>query len=158
MRQERKVEPPRSRYLANPWPAAAERASTTLSPDDVGDWIAMFAIGVQVRDIFLDITDGGTSGDEPYRFWLFDTDVTSWATTDYIPGADTFEVAQSGPRRLWTELETAWRWWHDQGRPDFHRFGLTAHPDGTEQVWLDDPDNPVPTSRSRGAAGSVQPM
>lgn len=144
MRQERKIEPPRSRYLTDPWPTAAERSVTTLSPDDVGDWIAMFAIGVQVPGVFLDITGGGTSGDEPYRLWLFDTDVTSWATADHIPGADSFEIAQSGPRRLWTELETAWRWWDDQGRPDFHRFGLTVDATGTEQLWLDDPGNPVP--------------
>ncbi|WP_406285839.1 protein-L-isoaspartate O-methyltransferase family protein [Embleya sp. NBC_00896] len=146
VRQERKVEPPRSKYPTEPWPAGAERGSTTLSPDDVGDWIAMFVIGVQVPGVFLDITDGGTSGDEPYRFWLFDTDITSWATADYVPGADTFEIAQSGPRHLWTELETAWRWWDNQDRPDFDRFGLTVHPDGTEQVWLDDPSHPVPTN------------
>jgi hypothetical protein len=100
----------------------------------------MFVIGVQVPSLFCRV-DWGQDG--AYRLWLFDTGVTSWATADYAKGRREYEVAQSGPRRLWDELEAAWRWWDDRGRPGFDRFGLTATPDG-ETVWLDAPDSPVP--------------
>ncbi|MFI1652657.1 hypothetical protein ACH4XT_37795 [Streptomyces avidinii] len=51
-------------------------------------------------------------------------------------------VVQSGPRKLWDETEAAYRWWEEQGRPDFTRFGLTVGPDG-QTPWLDLPNNPV---------------
>ncbi|GAA4919025.1 hypothetical protein GCM10023237_44420 [Streptomyces coeruleoprunus] len=142
LRQHRKNLPPTDRFLDQAkWPLGAARSRTTLSPDDVGDWICMFAIGVQVPDLFCRVTwgEGGS-----YRLWLFDTGVTSWATADYAENRSDFEVAQSGPRKLWEELEGAYRWWHQQGRPDFDRFGLTTRGGPAYQVWLDAPDNPVP--------------
>ncbi|QKW50149.1 hypothetical protein [Streptomyces buecherae] len=54
---------------------------------------------------------------------------------------------QSGPRKLWSEVEEAYRWWEAAGRPGFQRFGLTVSTD-SETVWIDDPGNPVPPSRS----------
>jgi hypothetical protein len=49
-------------------------------------------------------------------------------------------VYQSGRRRLWDEVETAFRWWQDQGRPGFQRFGLTVTADG-QVAWLDEPSH-----------------
>lgn len=71
-----------------------------------------------------------------------DTGFTSWATADYETGRTAYPVVQSGARRLWDELELAWRWWADAGCPGFDRFGLTVDDDG-EKVWLDSPDTPV---------------
>ncbi|MFD7450082.1 hypothetical protein [Kitasatospora sp. NPDC059827] len=68
--------------------------------------------------------------------------VTSWATVDREPGRTAYEVVQSGPRRLWDEVEAAWGRWDAHGRPGFERFGLTVSPDG-QAVWLDTPDFPV---------------
>jgi protein-L-isoaspartate O-methyltransferase len=66
----------------------------------------------------------------------------SWATV--FPAADgTHKVAYEGPRRLWEDLDAAYRWWLDAGRPDHTRFGLTVTPDG-QTFWLDSPDNPLP--------------
>ncbi|MEU6381929.1 methyltransferase domain-containing protein [Streptomyces bauhiniae] len=120
-----------------PWPADAHRSTTCLSPEAVGDWPVMFAVGVQVPDAF---PWAETYDDGSYTLWLRDTSVTSWATADYIPGHEEFEVHQSGPRRLWEEVEGAYRWWDEQGRPGFERFGLAVDGDG-ERVWLDRPDN-----------------
>ncbi|MFL4906812.1 methyltransferase domain-containing protein [Streptomyces sp. MMS24-I2-30] len=125
------------------WPANGTRSVTTLSPDEVGDWPAMFGIGVQVPGAFpwMESYDDGS-----YTLWLRDTAVTSWATADHEKGRGEFEVYQSGPRRLWDEIETAYRWWEEQGKPGFERFGLTVDADG-ERVWLDQPDQLVPVRR-----------
>ncbi|MGW6791791.1 methyltransferase domain-containing protein [Streptomyces chartreusis] len=122
------------------WPADGTRSVTPISPDAVGDWHIMFAIGAQVPGAFpwMEAYNDGS-----YTLWLRDTAVTSWATADYEKGRDEFEVYQSGPRRLWDEVETAYLWWEKQGRPGFERFGLTVDSDG-EHVWLDSPGNPVP--------------
>jgi hypothetical protein len=62
----------------------------------------------------------------------------SWASL--ITGTDgEHEVCQYGPRRLWGELEGAYQWWTDTGRPDHTRFGLTVTHDG-QMFWLDTPD------------------
>ena len=125
------------------WPADGVRVKTRLSPEQVGDWPVMFAIGVQVADTFpwAEHYDDGT-----YTLWLRDTAVTSWATADYEPDRQEFEVYQSGLRNLWNEVAAAYTWWDEQGRPGFQRFGLTVDGD-SETVWLDQPDNPVPDLR-----------
>ncbi|WP_436788790.1 methyltransferase domain-containing protein [Yinghuangia sp. YIM S10712] len=143
LRQQRVERPPFRDYLTEPWPANSVQSSTRLSPDEVGDWIDMFAIGVQVPRMFCRVE---RYDDGSYTLWLYDTDATSWATADHVPDVSEYDVRQSGPRRLWDELEIAWRWWDAQGRPDFERFGLTVSAD-REQVWLDHPANPVPARR-----------
>ncbi|MFF2078148.1 methyltransferase domain-containing protein [Kitasatospora sp. NPDC058162] len=127
-------------YLSGPWPADGVKSSTQLSPEAIGDWTAMFAVGVQVPEAFPLVE---RYADGTYTLWLHDTAITSWATADWEPDATAYEVVQSGPRKLWDEVETAWHWWEEQGRPGFDRFGLTVGPDG-QAVWLDRPDNPVP--------------
>ncbi|WP_198545926.1 methyltransferase domain-containing protein [Actinacidiphila yeochonensis] len=121
------------------WPADGRRSVTGLSPESVGDWPVMFAIGVRVSGAF---PWAEAYGDGSYTLWLRDTAVTSWATVDYVPSREEFEVRQSGPRSLWDEVAAAHRWWEEQGRPGFERFGLTVGPAG-EQVWLDSPDHVV---------------
>ncbi|AYG80952.1 Protein-L-isoaspartate O-methyltransferase [Streptomyces hundungensis] len=122
------------------WPADGRQSMTSVSPDSVGDWPVMFAIGVQVPDAF---PWAETYDDGSYTLWLRDTAVTSWATVDFVPRRKEFEVYQSGPRDLWDEVVAAYLWWDEQGRPGFERFGLTVDGDG-ERAWLDRPDNPVP--------------
>lgn len=60
----------------------------------------------------------------------------SWARID---GA---ELAQGGPRRLWTEVENWHRWWIRHGRPGPDRLGLTIDTNG-RTLWLDNPGQPV---------------
>ncbi|MFI0981225.1 methyltransferase domain-containing protein [Streptomyces sp. NPDC021093] len=147
MSAQRKTLPPTWAFLGSgEWPGDGVRSETALSPDDVGDWIHMFAIGVQVPDLFCRVEPGE---DGAYRLWLMDTGFTAWATADYAEGSEAFRIVQSGARRLWDELEAAWRWWAGQGCPDFGRFGLTVDGDGDrERVWLDEPGRLVPVISS----------
>ncbi|MDI3390076.1 methyltransferase domain-containing protein [Streptomyces sp. B-S-A8] len=146
MRDQRKILPATNKYVdMADWPAFGRHSATAVSPDAVGDWIHMFAIGVQVPDLFCRVQQlGGRS----YRLWLFDRGITTWATADYQEGKSSYGVVQQGPRSLWDELEVSWLWWEKQGRPGFERFGLTTRGGSkytpNQQVWLDSPDSPVP--------------
>ncbi|MET8542606.1 methyltransferase domain-containing protein [Kitasatospora sp. NPDC004799] len=140
LRQQRAPRASSRDYLSGPWPADGAKSQTALSPEEVGGWSAMFAVGVQMPEAFplTERYDDGT-----YTLWLHDTAVTSWATADWEPDRTAYEVVQSGPRALWDEVEAAWSWWDARGRPGFDRFGLTVTPD-SHTVWLDSPDHPVP--------------
>ncbi|GGX93437.1 methyltransferase domain-containing protein [Streptomyces hiroshimensis] len=144
LRGQRETFPPRAAYPGSDRPASGCRRVSPLSPDDMGDWIHMFTIGVCAPGLFCRVEkrDGGA-----YRLWLFDMAVTSWATADYEKGRTEFDVAESGPRRLWAEVEQVMDWWYANGRPGFGRYGLTVTPEG-QSVWLDAPENVVPTVRS----------
>ncbi|GAA4887649.1 methyltransferase domain-containing protein [Streptomonospora salina] len=72
--------------------------------------------------------------------WLYGITDRSWAAA--VAESPEVRVHQSGPRRLWDEVETAYRWWLDRGRPEVDRFGLTVDADG-QRVWLDSPDTPI---------------
>ncbi|MGW1201287.1 methyltransferase domain-containing protein [Streptomyces cyaneofuscatus] len=142
---QRKRLPRRQNFLpAGNWPGGGRTSETFLSPDTVGDWIHMFAIGVQVPDLFCEVED---LPGEAYRLWIMDTGGTSWATADHSTARHRYQVVQSGSRRLWDELEQAWAWWTANDRPGFERFGLTVDADG-ERVWLDSPGNLVPRRSS----------
>ncbi|WP_416967792.1 protein-L-isoaspartate(D-aspartate) O-methyltransferase [Streptomyces sp. 4F14] len=137
LREQRKALPSGSAYDTD---TDGTRTTTHLSPDDVGEWLHMFVIGVQDPTLFCRVEKGeGRS----YRLWLYDTGVTSWAVANYDPGHTEFEVTEHGPRALWDELRSAVNWWDGKGRPGFDRFGLTVDGNG-EHVWLDTPDTPVP--------------
>ncbi|WBB58042.1 methyltransferase domain-containing protein [Streptomyces sp. WMMC500] len=143
LRSQRTKRPHVREYLrGEPWPADGVKSLTGLSPDAVGDWPVMFAIGLQVPEAFPWME---SYRDGSYTLWLRDTAVVSWATADCEPDRSEFEVVQAGPRRLWDEVEAAYGWWVDQGRPGFERFGLTVTPEG-ERAWLDGPERPVPTA------------
>ncbi|MFD6970600.1 methyltransferase domain-containing protein [Streptomyces sp. NPDC059949] len=145
LRQQRSSRPPFEAYLkGKPWPADGTRSTSTLSPADVGGWLEQFAIGLQVRDAFWSVE---RYDDGSYTLWTYSTDTQSWASADFEPDRQEYEVVQSGPRQLWDETEAAYRWWQEQGRPGFNRFGLTADNTGV-RTWLDSPDNPVPAPRS----------
>ncbi|MFK0252856.1 protein-L-isoaspartate(D-aspartate) O-methyltransferase [Streptomyces sp. NPDC090445] len=142
LRQQRPELHPHDAYLkGKEWPADGDRSTTTLLPTEVGGWVEQFAIGLQMPGAFWSVEryDDGT-----YTLWTYSTDTLSWASADYEPGADSFDVVQSGPRRLWDETEAAYLWWEVRGRPGFDRFGLTVDRDGG-QAWLDSPDHPVPS-------------
>ncbi|QES50740.1 protein-L-isoaspartate(D-aspartate) O-methyltransferase [Streptomyces venezuelae] len=141
LRQQRPSRPPHDTYLkGQAWPADGDRSTTGLSPADVGGWLVQFAVGLQMAEAFWTVE---RYDDGSYTLWTYSSDGHSWASADYEPEAVSFEVVQSGPRRLWDETEAAYVWWDAQGRPDFERFGLTVDSEG-EQAWLDSPTHPVP--------------
>ncbi|MEU2833840.1 protein-L-isoaspartate(D-aspartate) O-methyltransferase [Streptomyces lavendulae] len=123
------------------WPAGGSQSRTTLSPEDIDGWITQFAINLRAPGTFWSV-ERDDEDEHAYVLWLYGDDRQSWASIDYEPGASDYLVVQSGPRRLWDEREAAYRWWEEQGRPYFDRFGLTVGPEG-QTAWLDDPSNPV---------------
>lgn len=119
----------------------ADRAATSTSNEPLASVLdgghAEFAAAFTVPDCKFgyDCTDDGYIE----TVWLLAAD--SWASVEVSTGV----VRQYGVRRLWDEVEAAYRWWVDAGRPDFTRFGVTVTA-GRQWVWLDDPANEVPES------------
>ncbi|PRY00663.1 ATP-grasp peptide maturase system methyltransferase [Allonocardiopsis opalescens] len=68
-------------------------------------------------------------------------DIASGSRTHVQPEDGGWRVRQSGPVRLWDQVEDAIRTWHDHGSPDISRFGLTATP-AEQRLWLDSPQGP----------------
>lgn len=94
-----------------------------------------FALGLRVRDCAQAVAD---KRDGARPVWFYGLNDRSWACVMFHEGEKDARVWQSGPRRLWNEVETAFRWWVSRGAPDHTRFGLTVTPEG-QRVWLDDP-------------------
>lgn len=142
LRQQRRRHRHVREYLGEkPWPADGVKSTTGISPEEVGDWLPMFAIGLQTHGMFpwAENYDDGS-----YTLWLRDSAVTSWATVDYEPGRKEFEVYQSGPRSLWDEVVVAYLHWDAHGKPGFERFGLTIDGEtGGHAPWLDSPSNSI---------------
>jgi len=117
-----------------------ERSVTDVHPYYVtGEPGALVAIGQRVPDcrpFSVSEEDGAVVT------WFVDHATGSWASSRYEPDAPEFPVRQSGPRRLWDEIEAAYLWWTGAGSPGPERYGITVAPDG-QAVWLDEPGNVV---------------
>lgn len=108
---------------------AAERSQTTTEP-----WSALlsddsrWAIGVAVPSCRYDVWKRTKDRDHGVA-WLADPVSGSWASV--VPGSDKggYDVRQYGPRRLWDEAETAYRWWEAKGRPTIDRWVFTVERD-----------------------------
>ncbi|MCS0639001.1 methyltransferase domain-containing protein [Streptomyces sp. LP05-1] len=111
------------------------RAFTT-DPD------GLFHTGLALPDAWYLLAEARDDSGEA-TLWLLADDRRSWATVEYVPGAGRYETEQFGPRRLWTEAETAYRRWQALGAPSRDRAGLTVDPAG-QHLWLDTPDHPLP--------------
>ncbi|MFJ1708527.1 protein-L-isoaspartate(D-aspartate) O-methyltransferase [Kitasatospora sp. NPDC088346] len=138
MRQQRYQAPPVDAYLPGEWPGNATASVTDLDPETIGSsWLAQLAIGTRLPDLYY----RRALYQNTVTWWFFDTAVTSWATVDSTPNADEYDVRQSGPRRLWDEIHTAFTTWQQAGSPGWQRFGLTLTRTGERTMWLDQPDN-----------------
>ncbi|MFI9077183.1 protein-L-isoaspartate(D-aspartate) O-methyltransferase [Streptomyces sioyaensis] len=115
-----------------------ESATTITEAEFVGEQFGpeRFAMGLRVPQCSY-VVAGKSDGARPV--WFYSLSDNSWACAMFRDGK-TARVWQQGPRRLWDQVENAFRWWVDSGRPDRTRFGLTVTAKG-ERVWLDDPAN-----------------
>jgi protein-L-isoaspartate(D-aspartate) O-methyltransferase len=120
----------------------ATESATTLHPDGVAwdDYDAKFAVGVWLPDVRVRFIDADNGSDD-FTFWA--QSGPSWARVDVTDGVNEYRVRQYGSRRLWDEVETAYNWWLDAGKPSTDRFGLTVDLLGRQTIWLDSPDNLV---------------
>ena len=119
----------------------AETSSTSL-PEDVftgGAFdTAVFAIGLRVPRCTHSVA-AKREGARPV--WFYGLDDTSWACAIFRNDHPETTVYQSGPRRLWDEVEAAYAWWEGVGKPGHERFGLTVDAQG-QSAWLDEPGAP----------------
>ncbi|WKK22989.1 methyltransferase domain-containing protein [Streptomyces olivoreticuli] len=121
---------------------------TRLTPWDVADddHNAQFAIGLRLPDLWHIWHHAPDVEGVETRLWVATTDKASWAAIDYDGNDDEeFTVWQHGQRRLWDEIESAWHWYTDNGRPTPDRFGMTVATAG-HAVWLDTPGNVIDAS------------
>ncbi|WP_242909787.1 methyltransferase domain-containing protein [Actinomadura terrae] len=117
-----------------------EQSTTRLDPrtatgDSYGCDVAVAALVPGLAAVEEETGQGGV------RLHLRDPE-GSWALADYEPGREDYAVAQAGPRRLWSEVETAYLRWVSWGCPGRDRFGITVTGEG-QRIWLDSPGNPI---------------
>ncbi|MGG7569041.1 protein-L-isoaspartate O-methyltransferase family protein [Streptomyces sirii] len=117
----------------------AATTTTDITEDDFGSGRygpLPFVLGLRVPGCVQASAD---KRDTTRAVWFYSLTDRSWACALFRDGAST-RVWQSGPRYLWSEVEAAYQWWLDIGRPDVDRFGLTVTPDG-QYAWLDEPQH-----------------
>jgi len=106
----------------------AHVSHTGIHPGQVtGDYHAALSIGLLVPDCEYRYCHARDDSGE-YTVWFLDPGSRSWASIDYTPGADTYEVNQLGPRQLWDEVEAAYIWWIQAGSPPAEQWRITITP------------------------------
>lgn len=115
-----------------------DEARTELHPGEpIGDFDACFALGLRLPEVRPTVVfDADDSGGHRFTVYLTEGGTGSWADWRIEPDTDGYRVRQYGPRRLFTELEAAYRWWQELGRPAYTRFGLRVTR-SEQAVWLD---------------------
>ncbi|MEU3022245.1 methyltransferase domain-containing protein [Nocardiopsis alba] len=130
--------------FVRPEEQAFESTRTELHPyEPIGDFDASFAIGLRMPTVLNRVEFSEDDG-QRYTVYLVDPETASWASWRIEPEhrETGHEVRQHGPRELFTELETAYRWWRERGRPVHTRFGLTVSAE-RQSVRLDDESDVV---------------
>jgi hypothetical protein len=102
-------------------------STTDLHPWYVaGDVDVSTAIGLRVPQCeSLYDPDSPETG----TLYLIDQWSGSWATLQITTEAP-YEVRQSGARKLWDEVQTAYQWWLDRGKPTVDAWQFTLSPSG----------------------------
>ncbi|MFC0843280.1 methyltransferase domain-containing protein [Streptomyces noboritoensis] len=113
------------------------KGTTDIAPQNVIQDDPAFFTGLNVTDAWYRWCEADDDSGEA-TLWFFSDDRKSWATVEYAPGSRAYEVEQYGPRALWDEVREAFLGWHDLGKPERSRFGLSVD-GGGQRVWLDDP-------------------
>ncbi|MGH3752486.1 MAG: methyltransferase domain-containing protein [Pseudonocardiaceae bacterium] len=102
-------------------------STTDLHPWYVaGDVHVSTAIGLRVPQCeYLYQPEDPETG----TLYLVDQWSRSWALLDLTTEAP-YEVQQSGARKLWDEVHTAYQWWLDRGKPAVDAWQFTIDPSG----------------------------
>lgn len=136
--------------VTSPPDAGADRSVTGLDIWSVIDSPQeRFALGALVPGVGYSRDPNCGEAGVIARVWLFTADWSSWAAVDWsgdMTQTD-FAARQFGPRRLLDEVACADAWFRAQGSPVLGRYGMTVTADCEQLLWLDDPDNLLPSNR-----------
>ncbi|MFD9432615.1 methyltransferase domain-containing protein [Streptomyces sp. NPDC060002] len=138
LRAQRLSLPKHGEYIPAEGMEGAHTSATEITEAEfvTGRYTALpFALGLRVRDCAQAAAD---KRDGARPVWFYGLDDRSWACVMFRDGEKEARVWQSGPRRLWDEVEAAYRWWVGRDKPGHTRFGLTVTAEG-QRAWLDDP-------------------
>lgn len=90
------------------------------------------------------VTGVSPGGDDGTPRLFLTADDGSIATADPEPlGRRRLRIHQTGPLRIWDQVESAATQWANLSRPTRDRFGLTATTE-RQWIWLDTPEHSVP--------------
>ena len=122
---------------SSPEMRSAVRSTSTRRAHAIDEMLsfnrAAFTIGLLVPTCYPTLEEP----DERHQILeLHDPHSRSWARVDVVRDARTTTVSQLGPRRLWNELDAAYSWWLNNGRPTPANYDLSIAPDGTHTVEL----------------------
>lgn len=127
------------------WPVGEDRwddENADISYTDLAPWAPLqvddqvWPIAVAVPSCRMSLWE--RTEDRPHGVaWLRDPVSRSWASV--VPSGEKgrYLVRQSGPRRLWDEAETAYRWWQRRGEPPLEAWLWEVGPD-RQSVTLPD--------------------
>ncbi|MFF4815268.1 ATP-grasp peptide maturase system methyltransferase [Kitasatospora sp. NPDC001309] len=106
-----------------------EERLAAYGPDILDDWTARFVAQIaapKVQRLRLSL-------DDQDHHVLLDAETGAWAVLTQSAGK--WEVRQSGPARIWDDIEDHITWWHTDGSPALERFEITVGPDGQRITW-----------------------
>ncbi|MGH3871519.1 MAG: methyltransferase domain-containing protein [Pseudonocardiaceae bacterium] len=113
----------------DPHDPTAEISTTTLKPWRVAEnHDVRWAIGTRVTRCVWE-HQPPTDGQDYHLLWLLDPTGRSWAVARYDGSCDPRQIRQHGPRRLWDEVEAAFRCWAAAGKPALERSQIIITPD-----------------------------
>ncbi|MFD9895813.1 methyltransferase domain-containing protein [Amycolatopsis sp. NPDC059027] len=112
---------------------AAEASTTTLKPWRVAEsHDVRWAVGVRVPNcVWEHRPPVGEGGD--HLLWLRDPTGESWAVARYSDAPGPRLIRQYGPRRLWDEVEAAFRAWAAEGKPPVDAWRVVVTPETAER-------------------------
>lgn len=105
------------------------KAATDIAPQNVIQADPAFFTGLSLTDVWFRWCEADDDSGEA-TLWFFADDGTSWATVEYVPDADSYEVEQYGSRSLWDGVRSAFLRWHASGRPERSRCELSVDSTG----------------------------
>ncbi|HEX5142438.1 MAG TPA: methyltransferase domain-containing protein [Mycobacterium sp.] len=112
----------------DPEDPVAEVSTTTLKPWRVAEnHDVRWAIGTRVPSCLWEHQPPADDR-EHHLLWLLDPVGGSWAVARYDDSPGPRKIRQHGPRRLWDEVEAAFRRWAAEGKPTLDCSQITITP------------------------------